>query len=294
MPPTPSRCSMRPKWFTACGIDCGPGECLGQRMDSHTVTAAVAAVIAKAPQWIRHDLAAKDPALRQRAEESLHRSHIINMTSVFQGEILDLLRSIAGGGIVVPGGPPALTRTRLNAAIAGGRATSRLAAYKAGLSIGTRDSSSECVAISVTDVTCAAPDYLAKHGVPLSINDLSQHRAVTYFSGRGRRTIDWHLIDEGKDQILKMRPAILVNDSEAFVACALAGPGLIQAIGAEVEEHLASSKLVEVLEDLKAAHRPVSIMNPNRQHLPAQVRAFIDWISALFNSLESEWICRSR
>jgi len=43
-------------------------------MDSQIVTAAVTAVIAKARQWIRHDLAATDPALRQRAEESLAAS----------------------------------------------------------------------------------------------------------------------------------------------------------------------------------------------------------------------------
>ncbi len=37
-----------------------------------TVTAdIITAVIARAPQWIRHDLASSDAALRVRAEESL-------------------------------------------------------------------------------------------------------------------------------------------------------------------------------------------------------------------------------
>ena len=31
----------------------------------------IAAIIAKAPQWIKHDLGSKDPAIRERAEESL-------------------------------------------------------------------------------------------------------------------------------------------------------------------------------------------------------------------------------
>lgn len=35
------------------------------------LTATIAAVIAKAPQWIRHDLSSQDQALRIRAEESL-------------------------------------------------------------------------------------------------------------------------------------------------------------------------------------------------------------------------------
>jgi hypothetical protein len=40
-------------------------------MDQRTLTVIIAAVLTRAAQWIRHDLAAKDPALRQRAEESL-------------------------------------------------------------------------------------------------------------------------------------------------------------------------------------------------------------------------------
>lgn len=40
-------------------------------MDSQQIAQAVAAVITKAPKWIRHDMAGTDAALRARAEESL-------------------------------------------------------------------------------------------------------------------------------------------------------------------------------------------------------------------------------
>ncbi|MDX3910800.1 MAG: hypothetical protein QHC67_13420 [Sphingobium sp.] len=40
-------------------------------MDQPDLTAIVTAVLAKAPQWIRHDLASTDATLRVRAEESL-------------------------------------------------------------------------------------------------------------------------------------------------------------------------------------------------------------------------------
>lgn len=110
-------------------------------------------------------------------------------------------------------------------------------------------------------------------------SDLAAHRAVTYFSGKGRQTLDWHFSIKGEVRLVKMRPAVLVNDTEAFVACALAGIGLIQAIRVSVDEHLASGRLVEVLPELKAAQRPVSIVYPSRQHVAPQVRAFIEWIS---------------
>lgn len=40
-------------------------------MDHSDVAAIVTAVLSKAPQWVRHDLASHEPTLRLRAEESL-------------------------------------------------------------------------------------------------------------------------------------------------------------------------------------------------------------------------------
>lgn len=87
-----------------------------------------------------------------------------------------------------------------------------------------------------------------------------------------------------------MRSGILVNDTEAFIACALAGIGLIQAVGAGVEDHLQAGRLVEVLPATETVERAVSVMYPNRRHLAPQVRVFIDWIVALFSTQRGRWI----
>lgn len=138
------------------------------------------------------------------------------------------------------------------------------------------------VVAHVPMVSCGAPAYLAAHGVPKTIEDLSAHRAVTYFTGRGRSAMDWRLIANGEERSIRMRSAILVNDSEAFVACALAGFGLIQALRAAVAEQLENGQLVEILPQLETVRRAVSVMYPSRQYLAPQVRAFIDWISVIF------------
>jgi LysR family transcriptional regulator for bpeEF and oprC len=138
------------------------------------------------------------------------------------------------------------------------------------------------VVAHVPMVSCGAPAYLAAHGVPKTIEDLSAHRAVTYFTGRGRSTMDWQLIANGEERSIRMRSAILVNDSEAFVACALAGFGLIQALRAAVAEQLENGQLVEILPQVETVRRAVSVMYPSRQYLAPQVRAFIDWISVIF------------
>ncbi|MGK2911816.1 MAG: DUF6771 family protein [Sphingobium sp.] len=40
-------------------------------MNPSDLAATITAVLAKAPQWIRHDISSSDAALRVRAEESL-------------------------------------------------------------------------------------------------------------------------------------------------------------------------------------------------------------------------------
>lgn len=139
-------------------------------------------------------------------------------------------------------------------------------------------------------VTCAAPSYLAANGTPLALDDLAAHRAVTYFAGRDRHALDWHFAVDGEDRAVRMRPGILVNDTEAFVACVLAGMGLIQAVGAGVEDHLRAGRLVEVLPATATVERAVSVMYPNCRHLAPQVRVFIDWVVGLFSSREGRWI----
>jgi LysR family transcriptional regulator for bpeEF and oprC len=138
-------------------------------------------------------------------------------------------------------------------------------------------------------VTCASPDYLALHGTPRTIDDLPDHKAVNYFSGRGHRAIAWHL-PGGDGQTLKMKSAIRVNDTETFVAFALAGLGLVQVPGLVVGEHLAAGRLIEVLPEMRQVERPLSVMYPNRQHLAPQVRVFIDWVVELVRLNHGDWL----
>lgn len=132
-------------------------------------------------------------------------------------------------------------------------------------------------------VVCGSPAYLASNGVPATISDLSDHEAIVYFSGRGRRPTEWQLVEDSAERTVRMRPAMFVNDSEAFVACAIAGLGLIQVPRITVAEHIEAAALTQVLAQFSSVTRPVSILYPSRQYLTPQVRAFIDWSASLFD-----------
>ncbi|AUW58953.1 LysR family transcriptional regulator [Sphingobium sp. SCG-1] len=143
---------------------------------------------------------------------------------------------------------------------------------------------------TMTIVVCGSPDYLEAHGTPGTVEDLRQHQAVNYFSGRGYRPIAWSMPEDAGIPQFNLRSGIMVNDTEAFVACALNGLGLIQVPGLVVAEHLASGKLVEVVRAMRTILWPLSIMYPNRQHLAPQVRVFIDWVAEIVASSTDEWL----
>jgi len=139
-------------------------------------------------------------------------------------------------------------------------------------------------------VLCASPQYLSEHGTPTDLKSLASHFAVNYFSGKVQRSLAWTLPDAAGEAALQLPSAILANDSESLVGCALAGMGLIQMPGLFIQEHLASGRLVQVLPGLADVEWPISLMYPNRQYLAPQVRAFVDWIAELVMEKPCRWL----
>ncbi|MCE1244346.1 LysR family transcriptional regulator [Oryzomicrobium sp.] len=137
---------------------------------------------------------------------------------------------------------------------------------------------------SFQSVTCAAPSYLERFGTPRTLEELQDHQAVHYFSTRTGRTIDWDYVVEGKSTEVKVHGRISVNDSEAYVACALKGFGLIQPARFMVLPYLESGELVEVLPEWKPSPMPISVVYLQNRHLSPKVRAFVDWVAELFSS----------
>lgn len=138
-------------------------------------------------------------------------------------------------------------------------------------------------------VTCASPRYLKAFAPPTTLQGLKDHRCVSFLSGQSNRPLPWHFSLDGEDHPYTPSRGISVNESNAYVQCAVAGFGIIQAPGITVSTFLASGELVEVL----SAHRPeprlVSVLYPSRTHLAPQVDAFVAWLKEHFPPLHPEW-----
>jgi len=133
----------------------------------------------------------------------------------------------------------------------------------------------------LTLINVASPDYLAAHGTPTTPADLTVHAAVHYASPSSGRTETWDYVDDGEVHSVALTGRVTVNNAEAYIACCLAGLGLIQIPAYDVKSHLDAGELVEVLPRHRAPPLPMTLLYPHRQHLSRRLQVFADWLEAL-------------
>ncbi|WP_321898448.1 LysR family transcriptional regulator [Paraburkholderia heleia] len=148
------------------------------------------------------------------------------------------------------------------------------------LRVGTLNQS-ELIARPIGDLTLinvASPAYLARHGIPRDPGDLAQHIPVGYASPSSGRLAQWEWADGDTVRTLAIKGRVTVNNAEAYIACCLAGLGLIQIPAYDVEAHIRAGELVEVMPEFRAAPMPVTLLYPHRQHLSRRFQVFADWL----------------
>ncbi|MBI0326824.1 LysR family transcriptional regulator [Burkholderia plantarii] len=126
-------------------------------------------------------------------------------------------------------------------------------------------------------LTCASPRYLGRHGEPAAVEELGRHRVVNYLSGATGRPMEWRFRVDGEDRALTLPARFSVNETEAYLQCALEGLGLIQLSEFAVAGYLRSGRLKEVLADARCAPVPVSIVYP-QPRATAALTAVVEWI----------------
>ncbi len=130
-------------------------------------------------------------------------------------------------------------------------------------------------------INVASPAYLAEKGVPAHPSELGDHRAVHYSSPSTGRVEDWEWTEGGAVKTRALEGNIIVNSAEAYIACCLAGLGLIQIPAYDVKDYLATGALVEVMPAYRAEPMAMTLLYPNRHHLPRRLEVFNEWITSL-------------
>ena len=129
-------------------------------------------------------------------------------------------------------------------------------------------------------VLCAAPSYLAAHGMPASLADLAGHRLLC-----ARNQSPWRLESDRARRSVEVESVVATNSSEVVRELCLAGMGLALRSTWDVGAELASGALRRVLPDWQGA-TDVAIwaVHARAEPLPAALTAFVDHIAGALRS----------
>jgi DNA-binding transcriptional LysR family regulator len=128
-------------------------------------------------------------------------------------------------------------------------------------------------------VVAAAPELIAKVGPPATPEELLSRPCIRVRYPSGVRPA-WEFERDGR--LLKLEPeARLVSSSlPAMMQAALAGVGFMLTFEGYVAGHVAAGRLVTVLDDWQPPFPGPFLYYPSRRHVPAALRAFIDFAKA--------------
>ncbi|MGF6977605.1 LysR family transcriptional activator of dmlA [Paraburkholderia sp. JPY465] len=124
---------------------------------------------------------------------------------------------------------------------------------------------------------CASPEYLKKHGVPSSPDDLRSHSCIVL---RENDTAygTWHFTKGRRHVLVKVHGAMSSNDGEATLRWAVDGHGILVRSEWDVQPYLDTKALARVLPDWSLPAADIYAIYPERLNLSAKVRVFVEFL----------------
>lgn len=124
----------------------------------------------------------------------------------------------------------------------------------------------------------ASPDYLARMGVPNSVDELERHELLSFVMPSTGRAAPWMLRDAtGADLDWPVPARMRVSDDVlGVVALAEQGLGICQCYRFVAAQRLASGRFVELLPLLNGRSRPCSLIYAPHRRLSAASKALIE------------------
>ncbi|KAF1007675.1 MAG: HTH-type transcriptional regulator PgrR [Luteibacter sp.] len=132
------------------------------------------------------------------------------------------------------------------------------------------------------EVTCASPAYVARHGMPVSPDDLDGHIAIGFLSSATGATIPLEFMEGDEVRYVTLPSTVTVTGAETNTDLALLGLGIVQVPLYHVAKYIEEGRLVRLLPGYPPTPSPVSLLYPHSRQLSPRVRVFIDWLSTVF------------
>jgi DNA-binding transcriptional LysR family regulator len=132
----------------------------------------------------------------------------------------------------------------------------------------------------------AAPSYFERHGRPLKIDDLNDHKLLHY-SNQANAAV-WKLTaPSGEKRQVRTAGWLTVNDGQSLLNAAISGLGIAYLPSFLYEDALAEGLVEEAIPDLPVEIQGIYAVYPPGRFTQPKVRAFIDFLVDSFSERES-------
>ncbi|CRI56652.1 LysR family transcriptional regulator [Pseudomonas sp. CCOS 191] len=132
-------------------------------------------------------------------------------------------------------------------------------------------------------VLAASPDYLARHGRPLTPEDLQQHDCLLYLQ-QSRVYDKWRL----GNRTVQVRGPLFSDDADVVRRWALEGEGIVYKSWLDVSADVAAGALELLLPEYPGELTPVTLVCPHRKQLTPAVAQLHLWLRERFAALRPD------
>jgi LysR family transcriptional regulator, regulator for bpeEF and oprC len=130
-------------------------------------------------------------------------------------------------------------------------------------------------------LTVAAPSYLARRGEPLKPDELAQHDLINITSATSGKSLDWRFFVAGKTVLRPVATNFSFESSEAAIAAAIGGAGIVQNISYALVDHVAVGRLKLLLSGWREAGPELHFVTRKYRNVPARLRVFSSFLRQL-------------
>ena len=128
----------------------------------------------------------------------------------------------------------------------------------------------------------ASPDYLARRGTPAAPDALPEHDCIVFPFAGFRSCWRFRGADGGGADAVEVPDTLVISSALAIRRAALDGHGLALLADWLIGADVAAGGLVDVFPDREASAKDFDtaawVLYPSREHLPAKVGAFVDFV----------------
>ena len=127
-------------------------------------------------------------------------------------------------------------------------------------------------------VVVASPEYLARHPAPRTPQDLQDHNCIRNRLPNGA-IFGWDFRKKGKPIHARVDGTLVVDDIDLSIHAVLDGVGLAYLLYDYIASHIASGRLVPVLEEYSPRLSGFFLYHSSRRQVTAPLRALIDFLT---------------